>query len=196
MRRMLLGGCSAAVFAATLALGSSALLAQSEGGAMWGEGEDRLCNVVIDTAGNAVLMNATPGVVIQNKTYECPEQVAAIEPAAPAPLAYDGTVYFDFDKYSLTPEQQARLDDIIFDIKDRELAGVVVNGYTDTAGTAEYNMELSQERANTVAADLVQAGIPADIVTTEAWGQTHLAVPTPDGVPDAANRRVVLDYTQ
>jgi outer membrane protein OmpA-like peptidoglycan-associated protein len=192
---MLLGGCSATVFAATLALGSSALLAQSSG-AMWGEGTDRICNVVIDSAGNAVLKNTTTGAVIQNRTYDCPEEIAAIEPAAPAPLPDSGTVYFNFDKYDLTAEQQAQLDDIIFDIKDRDLGGIVVNGYTDTAGPPDYNMTLSQERANTVQADLVKAGIPSQIVTTKAWGETDLAVPTPENTPDAANRRVVLDYTR
>lgn len=196
MRRMLVGCCSAALFAATLALGSGALLAQSEEiGARWGGGESRLCNVVIDTAGNPVIKNEGVGPVIQNQTFDCPEQIAAVEPAAPpAPLPEAGTVYFEFDKYNLTPEAQATLDDIIFDIRDRDLGGIVVNGHTDTAGPADYNMTLSQERANTVADELIQAGIPAQIVTTKAWGKTDLAVETPDNTPLQANRRVVMDF--
>jgi outer membrane protein OmpA-like peptidoglycan-associated protein len=197
MRRMLVGGCSATLFAATLALGSSAVLAQAEEprSSIWGEGEGRLCNVVIDTAGNPVIKNTGVGPVIHNQTFDCPEQIAAVEPAAPpAPLPESGTIYFEFDKYNLTPEAQAALDDIIFDIRDRELGGIVVNGHTDTVGTAEYNMNLSQERANTVATDLIQAGIPAQIVTTKAWGKTDLAVETPDQTPLQANRRVVMDF--
>jgi outer membrane protein OmpA-like peptidoglycan-associated protein len=196
MRRMLVGGCSATLFAATLALGTSAVLAQSdEVRAIWGEGEDRLCNVVIDTEGDPVIKTDGVGPVIQNQTFDCPEQIAAVEPAAPpAPLPESGTIYFEFDKYNLTPEAQAALDDIIFDIKDRELGGIVVNGHTDTVGTSEYNMNLSQERANTVATDLIQAGIPAQIVTTKAWGFTDLAVETPPETPLQANRRVVMDF--
>ena len=137
MRRMLVGCSSASLFAATLALGSGALLAQTEG-PIWGSGEGRLCNVVIDTAGNPVIKNTGVGPVIQNQTYDCPEQgdaFAGVEPAAPpaAPLPESGTVYFEFDKYDLTPEAQAALDDIVFDIKDRDLGGIVVNGHTDTA---------------------------------------------------------------
>ena len=198
MRRMLLGCCSATMFAATLALGSSALLAQSEEiGARWGEGPDRLCNVVIDTAGDAVTKNATEGPVIHNGTFDCPEQIAAVEPAAPpAPLPEAGTIYFEFDKYNLTPEAQAALDDIIFDIKDRQLGGIISNGHTDTAGPPEYNMKLSEERANTVAEALVKAGIPAQIITTKAWGETDLAVQTPPDTPLQANRRVVIDFTR
>jgi outer membrane protein OmpA-like peptidoglycan-associated protein len=196
MRRMLLGCCSATVFAATLALGSSALLAQSEElGARWGEGEDRICNVVIDTAGNAVLKNATEGAVIHNQTVDCPEQIAAVEPAAPAPLPEAGVIFFDFDKDNLRPDAQAALDDIIFDIKDRQLGGIISAGHTDTAGPPDYNMALSQRRADTVAEALVVAGIPAQIITTEAFGETDLAVQTPSDTPLQANRRVVVDYT-
>ena len=195
MRRMLVGCSSAGLFAATLALGSSALLAQTEG-PIWGEGEGRLCNIVIDSAGNPVIKNTGVGPVIQNQTFDCPEQIAAVEPAAPppAPLPESGTIYFEFDKYDLTPEAQAALDDIVFDIRDRDLGGIVVNGYTDTAGPPEYNMTLSQERANTVAKGLIDEGIPAQIVTTQAWGETDLAVETPPETPLQANRRVVMDF--
>jgi outer membrane protein OmpA-like peptidoglycan-associated protein len=182
------------VFAAALALGSSASLAQSEEiGAQWGEGEARRCNVVMETDGDPVVKIPGDGPVIQNDTFDCPE-VAAVEPAAPAPLPESGLIYFEFDKYDLTPEAQAALDDIIFDIRDRDLAGILSAGHTDTAGPPDYNMGLSEKRAETVATELVTAGIPAEIVVIEAFGETDLAVPTPDNTPEQANRRVVIDF--
>ena len=194
MRRVLLGCTSATVFAAAMALGSGASLAQSEElGAQWGAGEGRRCNVVMETDGDPVRQIPGDAPVIQNDTFDCPE-VAAVEPAAPAPLPEAGVIYFDFDKYNLRPDAQAALDDIIFDIRDRELAGIISAGHTDTAGPPDYNMGLSEKRAETVATELVQAGIPAQIITTEAFGETDLAVPTPDNTPDQANRRVVIDF--
>lgn len=195
MRRLLLGTCSASVFAAALVLGSSALMAQSEEAGMWGTGESRLCNVVIDKTGKAVMQNTVDHAVIHNQTFDCPEEIAAIEPAA-APLPEAGVIFFDFDKYNLRPDQQAVLDDIIFDIKDRELGGIISAGHTDTAGPPQYNMGLSQKRADTVAEELVKSGIPAQIITTEAFGETDLAVQTPPETPLEANRRVVIDFTQ
>ena len=197
MRRVLLGCSSASVFAAALALGSSASLAQSEElGAQWGEGTDRLCNVVMETDGDAVEQTTEEDPVTQKDTFECPVRVAAVEPAAPppAPLPESGRIYFEFDQADLTPEAQAALDDIIFDIRDRELSGIVAAGHADTAGPPDYNMDLSERRAETVAAELVRAGIPAEIVTTEAFGETDPAVPTPDNTPEQANRRVVIDF--
>jgi outer membrane protein OmpA-like peptidoglycan-associated protein len=197
MRRVLLGCSSATVFAAALALGSSASLAQSEElGARWGEGADRLCNVVMETDGDAVMQIPTDDPVTQKETFDCPEQVAAVEPAAPppAPLPESGRIYFEFDQADLTPEAQAALDDVIFDIRDRELGGIVAAGHADTAGPPDYNMDLSRRRAETVATELVRAGIPAQIITTEAFGETDPAVPTPDNTPEQANRRVVIDF--
>jgi outer membrane protein OmpA-like peptidoglycan-associated protein len=197
MRRVLLGCSSATVFAAALALGSSASLAQSEElGGRWGEGTQRLCNVVIDSDREVVMQIEGDDPVIQKNTFDCPQRVAAVEPAAPppAPLPESGQVYFEFDKYDLTPEARAALDDMIFDIRDRELGGIVAAGHADTAGPPDYNMDLSEKRANTVATELVQAGIPAQIITTEAFGETDLAVPTPDNTPEQANRRVVVDF--
>lgn len=197
MRHVLLGCTSAIVFAAALSLGSNSPLAQSEElGAQWGEGPDRLCNVVTDFRGEPVGQIPGDAPVQTFRSFGCPEQVAAVEPAAPppAPLPESGRVYFEFDQADLTPEAQAALEDIIFDIRDRELGGIVSAGHADTAGPPDYNMDLSQRRAETVATELVRAGIPADIIVTEAFGETQLAVPTPDNTPEQANRRVVIDF--
>jgi outer membrane protein OmpA-like peptidoglycan-associated protein len=195
MRRVVLGCSSATLFAATLALGSSVPLAQSEDvGATWGTGEARRCNVVMDTDREPVVQTPGDAPVIQLQTFDCPE-VAAVEPAAPAPLPEAGVIFFDFDKDNLRPDAQAALDDMIFVIKDRNLGGIISAGHTDTAGPPPYNMELSQRRADTVATGLIKAGIPAQIITTEAFGETDLAVATPDNTPEQANRRVVVDFT-
>ena len=58
---------------------------------------------------------------------------AVVEPAAPPPLPEGGEVLFELDKYNLTPEAQAAINDMIFDIRDRELEGIKVVGHTDTS---------------------------------------------------------------
>lgn len=166
---------------------------------MFGSGANRVCSVLVETDGDAVLQMGNPAEAVYTAhTHGCPEvqQVAQIAPAAPppAPLPAQGVVYFDFDKANLNPTAESTLTSIIADIKNRELGGITVGGHTDTAGPPEYNMQLSQRRANTVAAELVKAGIPAQIVTTEAFGETDLAVQTPDNTPDQANRRATIDF--
>ena len=194
--------CSAAVAVlAGVVGGSQPGLAQEEMFGVYGSGPDRVCSVLVDKTDKPVYeMNAPDEPVYTAHTYDCPEAmaepVAQIAPAAPPPepLPASGVVYFDFDRAELNPSAETTLTDIIGDIKDRDLGGITVGGHADTAGPPDYNMQLSQRRANTVAAELTKAGIPARIVTTEAFGETDLAVQTGDNVPDQANRRATIDF--
>ena len=198
--------CSALALAAVVAGGAQTSWAMGPSGTMsdeqmsgtWGSGQDRLCSVLVDKTDKPVERYKVEEAVLTLHTHGCPEAmaqpIAQIAPAAPPPLPASGVVYFAFDKADLTPKAETTLNNIIADIKGRDLGGITVGGHTDTAGPPDYNMKLSQRRANTVAAELVKAGIPAHIVTTEAFGETQLAVQTPDNTPDQANRRATVDF--
>lgn len=164
--------------------------------------EVRLCNPVLDADGEPVLEQGG-GVVTHSGTYECPEVVAEVEeveevaPAAgpePEPLPEGGVVYFPFDVAELTPEAEQSLTMMMDDIKGRELGGITVEGHTDTSGPLEYNLALSQRRAQNVAAEMIKAGIPASVIQTEALGERDLAVPTEDGVMLQENRRATINF--
>jgi outer membrane protein OmpA-like peptidoglycan-associated protein len=191
--------CSTAALALVVA-GARPGLAQEQMFGVYGSGPDRVCSVLVDSDNEPVMAQANPeNAVYTLGTYDCPETmaqpVAQIAPAAPPePLPAQGVVYFDFDKANLTPSAESTVDSIITDIKGRELGGITVAGHADTAGPPDYNMQLSQRRANTVAAELVKSGIPATVVTTEALGETDLAVATPDNTPNQANRRATIDF--
>lgn len=69
---------------------------------------------------------------------------------------------FDFDKSDIRADQEIILDkvDILMDTyPDTDL---VINGYASTEGSEEYNLGLSQRRANAVKDALIKRGIPAD----------------------------------
>jgi outer membrane protein OmpA-like peptidoglycan-associated protein len=200
LRKLIL---STAVAGMASALGGAAPgFAQDVG--VFGEGPNRLCNTVIDSAGNPVLDSGSEDAVRQNQTFECPEEVmaAVVEPAAPPPLPDDGEVYFELDESDLTPDAQAAINDMIFDIKDRELEGIKVVGHTDTscppgdtqAGCEAYNQTLSERRAETVGQSLVQQGIPVGLITTEGVGMNDLAVATPPRTVNQANRRAQIQF--
>jgi outer membrane protein OmpA-like peptidoglycan-associated protein len=200
LRKLIL---STAVAGVASALGGAAPgFAQDVG--VFGEGPNRLCNTVIDSAGNPVLDSGSEDAVRQNQTFECPEEVmaAVVEPAAPPPLPDDGEVYFELDESDLTPDAQAAINDMIFDIKDRELDGIKVVGHTDTscppgdtqAGCEAYNQTLSERRAETVGQSLVQQGVPVGLITTEGVGMNDLAVATPPRTVNQANRRAQIQF--
>jgi outer membrane protein OmpA-like peptidoglycan-associated protein len=200
LRKLIL---STAVAGVASALGGAAPgFAQDVG--VFGDGPNRLCNTVIDSAGNPVVDSGGEDAVRQNQTFECPEEVmaAVVEPAAPPPLPDDGEVYFELDESDLTPDAQAAINDMIFDIKDRELDGIKVVGHTDTscppgdtqAGCEAYNQTLSERRAETVGQSLVQQGVPVGLITTEGVGMNDLAVATPPRTVNQANRRAQIQF--
>ena len=67
-----------------------------------------------------------------------------------------------------------------------------VTGHADRSGGNEYNMGLSQRRADAVAALMASMGIPSASIHTAARGEEQPRVPTEDGVRELQNRRVEI----
>jgi outer membrane autotransporter protein len=122
-----------------------------------------------------------------------PPPVPAAQPAPPPPAqAQTFVVYFDFDKSALTPEAMGIIKQAAAAYKQTGAVNLKVDGYTDLAGTAQYNIGLSKRRADVVRAELVKDGVPNNAVA-EAWhGKDNPAVPTPDGVREPRNRRATI----
>ncbi|WP_298216951.1 OmpA family protein [Acidocella sp.] len=115
--------------------------------------------------------------------------------AAPAPApAKTYLVFFDWDKYNLTPRATQIIAQAAQDSKTQNVTTLEVNGYTDTSGTPQYNMGLSIKRAKAVAAQLVADGVPASEIEMHGYGETHLLVPTGPGVREPQNRRVEIIF--
>ena len=115
--------------------------------------------------------------------------------AAPAPApAKTYLVFFDWDKYNLTPRATQIIAQAASDSKTQSVTTLEVNGYTDTSGMPDYNMGLSIKRAKAVAAQLVADGVPASEIEIHGYGETHLLVPTGPGVREPQNRRVEIIF--
>jgi len=115
------------------------------------------------------------------------------EPLPPQAAAY--IVLFANGKAALDQQASSTVEIIAGDIKKEqhdEAYTVVLNGHTDTVGSAHYNLELSQHRAESVKQALIAKGIPAKLIRTFGFGKTDLAVATPDNTPEPRNRRVEI----
>lgn len=103
-----------------------------------------------------------------NVDMQAPAQPAVVEPAAPAqPAAKEftlsGDFLFDFDKSNLSAKGKSTLNRIAKELKDAGATKVTITGYTDRLGSADYNLKLSQARANTAKAYLAAQGVKANI---------------------------------
>jgi outer membrane protein OmpA-like peptidoglycan-associated protein len=114
---------------------------------------------------------------------------AAVPAQAPA-RSY--LVFFDWDKATLTDRARQIIKEAADNSGHVQYTRIEVNGYTDTSGSPQYNMGLSIRRANAVKAELIKDGVPANAITTQGFGETHLLVPTGQGVREPQNRRVEI----
>ncbi|MCC8392393.1 OmpA family protein [Paraburkholderia sp. MMS20-SJTR3] len=113
--------------------------------------------------------------------------------AARPPRPQTFTLFFLFDSATeLAPESPATVEKMKAVLANWPAPQVVVIGHTDLAGSDEFNDRLSMRRAQSAAAFLVKQGIPARQIETAARGKREPLVPTPDGVPNRMNRRVVI----
>jgi OOP family OmpA-OmpF porin len=110
---------------------------------------------------------------------------------APAP-SRSYLVFFDWDKAVLTDRARQIVSEAASNSTKVQYTRLEVNGYTDTSGTPSYNQGLSIKRAQAVAAELVKDGVPAGAIAIQGFGETHLLVPTGQGVREPQNRRVEI----
>lgn len=89
-------------------------------------------------------------------------------------LSIPSEALFHFNESSLsglTSGGKTALNEVVNKIKSyKQPESVTVVGYTDRLGSAEYNLKLSQRRADTVKNYLVKEGIPASIITSVGKG--------------------------
>jgi OmpA-OmpF porin, OOP family len=115
--------------------------------------------------------------------------------AAPAPTvqpARSYLVFFDWDKATLTDRAREIIREAADNSSHVQYTRIDVNGYTDTSGSPQYNQRLSVRRAEAVAGELVRDGVPRQAIAIQGFGETHLLVPTAQGVREPQNRRVEI----
>ncbi len=144
-----------------------------------------------DTYTHAILIGARYAF---NAAPPPPPPMAPMPAAAPAPApARTYLVFFDWDKADLSARAHQIIAEAAQNSTHVQLTKIEVSGYADRTGTAQYNMVLSRRRADNVAAELVKDGVPKNVIAIQAFGDTHLLVPTGPGVREPQNRRVEID---
>jgi outer membrane protein OmpA-like peptidoglycan-associated protein len=99
---------------------------------------------------------------------------------------------FDFDKAELRPEDRELLSRVAGVLLSSQDYTVSVNGHTDDVGSDAYNRKLSERRAQAVRDYLVQAGLPAEVLSVTGHGKALPLVRSADDAARAKNRRVEL----
>jgi outer membrane protein OmpA-like peptidoglycan-associated protein len=87
-------------------------------------------------------------------------------------------IYYDFDKYNLTESAKQTIDSMMLPLFDIFPNGVVeIGSHTDSIGTELYNMDLSQNRSESVVNYLISKGIASDRLVAKGYGMSMPLAP-------------------
>jgi outer membrane protein OmpA-like peptidoglycan-associated protein len=117
-------------------------------------------------------------------------------PPKPAPKVIDKMtlqVFFDFDKNILTEADLKELPKAVAFVKKYPGAKIRLDGYTDSIGTDEYNIKLSERRATAVKNYLIkEAGVSSSKITAVGHGEADPVADNKTEEGRAKNRRVEI----
>ena len=92
-------------------------------------------------------------------------------------------IYYDFNDWHIRPDAAAVLDTTIYKLMVNNPGLVIELGsHTDSRGSDEYNLELSQKRAQAVVDYLVKKGIDPGRLIAVGYGETQLVNHCSNGV--------------
>jgi len=125
-----------------------------------------------------------------------PPVIAAPLPPCPPAAVTPGPflVFFDWDRSVITPEAAAILDRAADQYAATGQTSVTLAGHADKSGKPDYNVALSQRRADAVKSYMTGKGVAAGVISTEAFGESRPLVDTADGVREPQNRRVEITF--
>ncbi len=108
-----------------------------------------------------------------------------------AKLTPVGKIYFDYDSPKLRPNSAPALKDVIRQIKRLQPKRVIVEGHCSDEGSREYNLKLSQKRAESVRDYLIKNGAPKNVtLQVMAYGATRPIASNETDEGKERNRRV------
>ncbi len=101
--------------------------------------------------------------VIKEKMVEIPTQSGVL-------CDLFNNIYFEFDKAEITPEAATVIDEIAHIMLTDTDKKYLITGCTDAKGSPQYNMNLSQKRADAVVNALIKKGVPANMLKAKGVG--------------------------
>ena len=97
-------------------------------------------------------------------------------------LINTNTVYFDLDKDDIRNDAAMELNKVVSYLVNHPTVKIEVKSHTDSRAPDNYNLELSNKRANSVMSYIISKGIDADRISGKGYGETQLVNKCSNGV--------------
>ncbi len=99
-------------------------------------------------------------------------------------------VFFDFDKSNLRDESFVELDRVVNLLKENPAIEIEISAHTDSKGSDDYNMKLSDNRAKSVREYIVSKGVAPERIISQGYGETMPVASNDTDEGRQINRRV------
>lgn len=153
--------------------------------------QDKTGTAVDANAKNAAATSANGGNVAQSGV--APVDLGKTAPAGAGP-AGTRIIYFDYDSYSVRPDDQGTIETNARYLKTERSRKAVIEGHTDDRGGREYNLALGQKRSEAVRRSLSSLGVPDAQIEAVSLGKEKPAAQGSDEAAFAKNRRAEITY--
>lgn len=91
-------------------------------------------------------------------------------------------IYYDFDKSNIRPDAAIELNKLVKIMKDNPTIWIELGSHTDSRGNDQYNMRLSQNRANAAVQYIINQGINQNRITAKGYGESKLLNKCANGI--------------
>lgn len=105
-------------------------------------------------------------------------------------VKFQSAILFDVDKTALKEDAKTELADLARVLKDYPDTNLVIEGHTDSSGSAAHNKKLSEQRAQSVIEVLIADGVDAARLTHKGWGEDKPLQSNATAEGRTQNRRV------
>jgi len=105
-------------------------------------------------------------------------------------------VFFDYNKATITPQSEVELERVVRILKLNPTLKIRISGHTDSDGSDEYNLKLSQQRAQSVVDYLIAKGINKERLVATGYGETRPIAPNDTPENKQLNRRTEFEILQ
>ncbi|MGV7210219.1 OmpA family protein [Oxalobacteraceae bacterium A2-2] len=105
-------------------------------------------------------------------------------------------VLFNLDRADLSPDGMRTVQKLADVLLQEPQSVVMVEGFTDSTGSADHNLQLSQRRAESVRNALIGLGVKSDKIATRGYGEAYPVASNTDAGSRQLNRRVEIVLSQ
>ncbi len=195
------------VFAFTLALSTVACASSKQSGAAIGAGVGAAVGGVVGNQTGSTARGAIIGAVVGGAAgavigHQMDQQAKELEQAIPGAVVervgegiqvtFDSGLLYDFDSDRVKTDAAANLRNLAANLGKYPETNVLIVGHTDGVGADDYNMRLSQQRAEAASRFLMAEGVANNRLRTSGRGELEPIATNETEAGRQANRRIEL----